>query len=373
MKRVKVQRGYLSRMPAKRAKYYDQSFADVINPPRTALIQKYGKKRDLQNLLQLITSLKSLDKYEPSLAEKWKAKWKNLETGNRSKIPGEKYVSASTEVNADEAKDGNESDYSEYHNPMLTDGRSNDRDRNKRLMLSSGEKDRKLIDDGDDEYDDPSEGYYDPPGSSDEDVQKSLPPSERQAEKIAEARKKRITTERNLEAMEPERKEQEQRDLNDKLSGNDIVKQAFLNIGLGTEADYSQVPVLDLHTIEKLVNENPILMGQLEEVLKDIKFYERMYNSGLKYNLPVSMSIGERELPDRMQKLKELQKALQRQFHVLQEQRKADVAQNLTSTLQGAVTTSINVGPMQARMLTAPISAHMPSLSAPIVPSLPTS
>ena len=64
MKRIKVQRGYLAQNPYKRAKFYDQSFENVRNPPRTPHLQTYGKKYDLMKLLQVVTALMQLKKNE---------------------------------------------------------------------------------------------------------------------------------------------------------------------------------------------------------------------------------------------------------------------------------------------------------------------
>ncbi len=64
MKRIKVQRGYLAQNPYKRAKFYDQGFENVRNPPRTPHLQTYGKKYDLMKLLQVVTALMQLRKNE---------------------------------------------------------------------------------------------------------------------------------------------------------------------------------------------------------------------------------------------------------------------------------------------------------------------
>lgn len=64
MKRIKVQRGYLAQNPYKRAKFYDQGFDNVRNPPRTPHLQTYGKKYDLMKLLQVVTALMQLRKNE---------------------------------------------------------------------------------------------------------------------------------------------------------------------------------------------------------------------------------------------------------------------------------------------------------------------
>lgn len=64
MKRTKVQRGYLAQNPYKRAKFYDQGFENVRNPPRTPHLQTYGKKYDLMKLLQVVTALMQLKKNE---------------------------------------------------------------------------------------------------------------------------------------------------------------------------------------------------------------------------------------------------------------------------------------------------------------------
>ena len=64
MKRTKVQRGYLAQNPYKRAKFYDQGFENVRNPPRTPHLQTYGKKYDLMKLLQVVTALMQLRKNE---------------------------------------------------------------------------------------------------------------------------------------------------------------------------------------------------------------------------------------------------------------------------------------------------------------------
>ena len=64
MKRIKIQRGYLAQNPYKRAKFYDQGFENVRNPPRTPHLQTYGKKYDLMKLLQVVTALMQLRKNE---------------------------------------------------------------------------------------------------------------------------------------------------------------------------------------------------------------------------------------------------------------------------------------------------------------------
>lgn len=353
MKRVKVQRGYLSRMPAKRVKYYDQSFADVINPPRTALIQKYGKKRDLQNLLQLITSLKSLDKYEPSLSEKWKAKWKNLKTGNRSKIPGDEYDRDRSEINADEdVRQSTDDSADKDRGKLLLNGLRYRRSKDGHFkLLTTGEKDEKPLmvigDDGDDDYDDPSEQTY---SSSDEEMQKMYPPSVERARKIADAKKKQITSERNLEAMEQDRKEQEQRDLNDLLKGYEDLRKIFVETKLGTSSEFDELPFLRKLAFEQFVSDN----SRLLETLNKYKNGENTLGNIISFGF--------------------LRDSIHDSFKQYENgfMKTAEMAAKLNSTLNGPAQTVIEVQPLPQRLLSAPISANMPTLAAPIVPSLPS-